>query len=87
MEDGIEHNDVAYVLTFDEFLKIGLKLVNYKEDQILLAKKTANVDRFLEIFGSIPCIICTSIWKDVQKTEEVEEAQAPLEDLEMLSST
>jgi hypothetical protein len=39
MEDGSGHNDATFVLTPDEFLEIGLKLVNWLEKRISRAKK------------------------------------------------
>jgi hypothetical protein len=74
MEDGNPS-----VITADEFLKIGLKLVGFKRRRIRRCKKKTNVDRFVDHFGSVPCI-CASTWEDFQTTE-VMEAQVPVEDL------
>jgi hypothetical protein len=74
-----EHTNVTSVLTADEFMKIGLKLVGYKRRRIRRAKKSTNVERFVEHFGSIPCV-CASIWEDLQTTI-VEEAQVEEKDL------
>ncbi len=78
MEDNTEHN-VTSILTADEFLIIGLKLVGFKGRRIRRCKKKTNVERFVAHFGSIPCI-CASIWEDLQTTE-VEDAQVSVEDL------
>jgi hypothetical protein len=40
MEDGRNYKNVASILTADEFLKIGLKLVGYKGRRIRRCKKT-----------------------------------------------
>jgi hypothetical protein len=48
MEDGndINEHNAACILTVDEILKTGLKLVSYKKCWIGRAKKAANVQRF-----------------------------------------
>jgi hypothetical protein len=59
MEDGRndnnaeQHNNVTSILTADEFLKIGLKLVGYKGRRIRRCKKKTNVDRFVAHFNYI----------------------------------
>jgi hypothetical protein len=81
MEDGNEDNahNATSILTGDEFLKLGLKIVGYKGRRIRRCKKKTNVERFVEHYGSIPTI-CAIIWEDLQTTE-VEEARVPVEDL------
>ena len=81
MEDGNEDNErnATSILTGDEFLKLGLNLVGYKGHRIRRCKKSTNVERFVEHYGSIP-IICAIIWEDLQTTE-VAEAWVPVEDL------
>jgi hypothetical protein len=81
MEDGNDDNEhnATSILTGDEFLYIGLKLVGYKRRRIRRCKKSTNVERFVEHYGSIPTI-CAIIWEDLQTTE-VEEARVPVEDL------
>jgi len=78
MNDENEDN-VTSIITADEFLKIGLKLVGYTKRRIRRCKKKTNVERFVAHFGSIPCV-CACIWEDLQTTE-VEEAQVPVNDL------
>jgi hypothetical protein len=46
----------ASIITPDEFLFLGLKLVGYKRRRIRRAKKKTNIDRFVAHFGSVPCI-------------------------------
>ena len=70
---------MTFIITADEFLKIGIKLVSYTKRQIRRCKKKTNVERFVAHFGSIPCV-CACIWEDLQTTE-VEEAQVPVNDL------
>jgi hypothetical protein len=81
MEDGNDENErnATSILTADEFLKIGLKLVGFKRRRIRRAKKKTNIDRFVAHYGSIPSI-CAIIWEDLQTTE-VEEALVPAENL------
>ena len=81
MEDGNHNNenDTTILLTADEFLKTGLKLVGYKRHRIRRAQKISNVERFVGHYRSIPCI-CASIWEDLQTTA-VEEARIPVEHL------
>jgi hypothetical protein len=82
MEDGNDNNNnnqLTSILTADEILKTGLKLVGYKKGRIGRAKKTANVDRFVGHFGSIPCV-CASICEDLQTTN-VKEARVPVKHL------
>jgi hypothetical protein len=69
----------ASIITPDEFLFLGLKLVGYKRRRIRSAKKKTNIDRFVAHFGSVPCI-CASIWEDFQTTQVIE-ARVPVEDL------
>jgi hypothetical protein len=78
MEDNAERN-VTSILTADEFLIIGLKLVGHKGRRIWRCKKKTNVERFVARFGSVPCI-CASTWEDLQTTK-VKDAQVSVEDL------
>jgi hypothetical protein len=74
MEDGNEDNEhnAANVLTPDEFLKIGLKLVNFTKRRIRRSNKRANVERFLGHFGSIPSV-CASIWEDLMEVPKAKD--------------
>jgi hypothetical protein len=77
--DDDEHDNGLLVFTANEILMIGLKLVGYKKRRIRRAKKQTNLDRFRGHFGSNPNVLA-QLLEDLQ-TPEVEEAQVPLEKL------
>ena len=76
---------MTFIITADEFLKIGLKLVGYTKRRIRRCKKKTNVERFVAHFGSIPCV-CACIWEDLQTTKN-EEARVLVNDLNGVSES
>lgn len=82
-EDEEDHSDIGsvMVLTADEIMKHGLKLVKYTRRRIKRAKTIRNIERFKGHFGSQPVVVA-QIWEDLQTTQVVE-ARVPPVDLHL----
>jgi hypothetical protein len=61
------------ILTDDEVLSEGLQFVGFNESRQARVKKTTNVQRFKEHYGSIPRVYA-QLWEDLQTTT-ITEAQ------------
>lgn len=65
------------ILTADEMLEIGLKIVQFTALQVQRVKHAKNVSRFVTFYGSSP-YICATIWESLQTTT-LEDARIPPE--------
>jgi hypothetical protein len=74
-----DNHGVTSILTPNEIMKMGLKLVGFNRRRILRVwSRKTNVDRFKGFFGASPSVYA-EIWEDPQKTD-VFEARVPVQD-------